>query len=96
MSINLGGRWFDEDTGTANTESYQIAAQLVAAVSETVKVTAEAGIYGTNKAVATQTDFYGAAELAWAPGGGFTSSIKGEMHQNGAYKVTFKAAKEFK
>ncbi|MVS97793.1 hypothetical protein [Devosia marina] len=96
VSINLGGRWFDEDTGTNNTEGYQVAAQLVAAVSETIKITGEVGVYGTNKAVAQQTDFYGAAELAWAPGGGFTSSVKGEAHQNGAYKVTFKAAKEFK
>ncbi|MEQ9636621.1 MAG: hypothetical protein RLW68_11135 [Devosia marina] len=97
VTINLGGRWFDEDTGTANTEGYQVAAQLVAAVSETIKITGEVGVYGTNKpAAAQQTDFYGAAELAWAPGGGFTSSVKGEVHQNGAYKVTFKAAKEFK
>ncbi|AVF05646.1 MULTISPECIES: hypothetical protein [Devosia] len=96
VSINLGGRWFDEDTGTNNTEGYQVAAQLVAAVSETITITGEVGVYGTNKAVAQQTDFYGAAELAWAPGGGFTSSVKGEAHQNGAYKVTFKAAKEFK
>jgi hypothetical protein len=39
--------------------------------------------------------FYGAAELAWAPGGGFTSSIKGEINSESAYKVTFKAAKSF-
>lgn len=97
VSINLGGRWFDEDTAAANTEGYQVAAQLVAAVSETITLTGEVGVYGTNKPAAlTQTDFYGAAELAWAPGGGFTSSVKGEVHQNGAYKVTFKAAKEFK
>ncbi|MBB4050843.1 hypothetical protein GGR20_000461 [Devosia subaequoris] len=99
VSINLGGKWFDEDNNVANNESYQVAAQLVAAVSETIKITGEIGVYGTNKAAAVatagQTDFYGAAELAWAPGGGFTSSVKGEVHQNGAYKVTFKAAKAF-
>lgn len=96
VSINLGARWFDEDTSVVDTEGYQVAAQIVAAISETLKVTGEVGVYGTTKAVATKTDFYGSAELAWAPGGGFTSSVKGEVHQNGAYKVTFKAAKEFK
>ena len=39
------------------------------------------------------TDIYGKAILAWAPGGGFTSSLAGEVHQNGAYKATFKAGK---
>jgi len=96
VSINLGGRWYDENTAIANTEGYQVAAQLVAAVTETIKITGEIGVYGTNKPVAVQqTDFYGKAELAWAPGGGFTSSIAGEAHQNGDYKVTFKAAKAF-
>ncbi len=98
VSINLGARWFDENTAVANTEGYQVAAQLVAAVTETVSITGEVGVYGTTYAVApeSQTDFYGKAQLDWKPGGGFTSSLAGEVHQNGAYKVTFKAAKEFK
>lgn len=93
VSINLGGKYFDSNNA-GGTDGYQVAAQLVAAVSETVKLTGEVGVYGS--ITANTTDFYGAAELAWAPGGGFTSSVKGEAHQNGAYKVTFKAAKEFK
>ncbi len=96
VKINLGARWFDEDTSIADNEGYQVAAQLVAAVTETVSLTGEVGVYGTTKAVAEQTDFYGKATLDWKPGGGFTSSLGGEVHQNGAYKVTFKAAKEFK
>ncbi|MHA6298879.1 hypothetical protein [Devosia sp. CAU 1758] len=92
VSINLGGKYFDDNNG--GSDGYQVAAQLVAAVSETIKVTGEVGVFGN--VTAATTDFYGAAELAWAPGGGFTSSVKGEAHQNGAYKVTFKAAKEFK
>ncbi len=92
VSVNLGGKYFDAANG--GDDGYQVAAQLVAAVSETVKVTGEVGVYGN--VTDSTTDFYGAAELAWAPGGGFTSSVKGEAHQNGAYKVTFKAAKEFK
>ncbi len=96
VKLNLGARWFDEDTTAANDETLQIAAQIVAAVSETITLTGEVGMYSTNKAVATQSDLYGSAQLAWAPGGGFTSSIKGQVHSTGAYKVTFKAAKEFK
>jgi len=93
VSINLGGKYFDSNNA-GGADGYQVAAQLVAAVSETVTVTGEVGVYGN--ITASTSDFYGAAELAWAPGGGFTSSIKGEAHQNGAYRVTFKAAKEFK
>ena len=96
VKLNLGARWFDEDTATADTETLQIAAQIVAAVSETITLTGEVGMYSTNLPVAVQSDLYGSAQLAWAPGGGFTSSIKGQVHSTGAYKVTFKAAKEFK
>jgi len=92
VSINLGGRYYNSNLSQ---DGYQVAAQLVAAVTETIKITGEIGVYGTNKPAVQQTDFYGAAELAWAPGGGFTSSLKGEAHQNGGYKITFKAAKSF-
>ncbi|MCP8882536.1 hypothetical protein NIM87_03410 [Devosia sp. XJ19-1] len=97
VKLNLGARWFDEDTSAADTETVQIAAQIVAAVSETITLTGEVGYFATNEVAATpDTDLYGSAQLAWAPGGGFTSSIKGQVHSTGAYKVTFKAAKEFK
>ncbi|WDR02977.1 hypothetical protein PSQ19_01800 [Devosia algicola] len=99
VKINLGGRYYNSNNG-AGFDGYQVAAQLVAAVTETLTATGEIGVYGTNNPVpnpgnTSQTDFYGSAQLAWAPGGGFTSSLKGEAHQNGAYKVTFKAAKSF-
>ena len=96
VKLNLGGRWFDQDATAADTETWQIAAQLVAAVSETITLTGEVGYYGTTLVGIPQSDLYGSAQLAWAPGGGFTSSIKGQVHSTGAYKVTVKAAKEFK
>jgi hypothetical protein len=109
VSLNLGGRYFDSDTALANTENYQVAASLVAALTETLTLTGEVGAYGQNSggifpgapAVATGTPgtwnstFYGAASVAWAPGGGFTSSLKGEVYGNGAYRATFNAAKNF-
>lgn len=101
ISINLGGRYFDSDTDTADTEGYQVAAQLVAAVTETLKLTGEVGVYGQNAGfngatVGTYENvWYGAAEVAWAPGGDFTTSLKGQAFSNGGYKATFKAAKTF-
>jgi len=91
VALNLGGRYYNNENG--GDDGYQVAAQLVAAVTETITLTGEVGVYGNIDA--DTSDFYGAAEAAWAPGGGFTSSLKGEAHQNGAYKVTFNAAKTF-
>lgn len=98
VDINLGGRYFRD--GLNDLDTWQVAAQIVAAVTETIKVTGEVGGYfgsaiANNNNFDNDSVFYGAAELAWAPGGGFTSSIKGEINSESAYKVTFKAAKSF-
>lgn len=93
VTLNVGGRWYhDESTGD---EAYQVAAQLVAAVTESITLTGEVGMYETDGGEADADTFYGAAAVAWAPGGGFTTSLKGEAYSNGAYKATFKAAKSF-
>ncbi|MEO8883969.1 MAG: hypothetical protein ABI377_11255, partial [Devosia sp.] len=114
VSINLGGRYFDSDVATSNNEGYQIAASLVAAVTETLTLTGEIGVYGQDSGGALKTaqapdtgtptgavkgatfstasnapgtwenTYYGAASVAWAPGGGFTSSLKGEVFSDGA------------
>jgi hypothetical protein len=97
VAINLGARYFFADT--TDEETYQVSAQLVAAVTETIKITGEIGGYFgdavTNNNHSGDPIYYGSAELAWAPGGGFTSSLKGEANSENAYKVTFKAAKSF-
>ena len=104
VAINLGARYFFDDVTAAgvnaDASTIQVAAQVVAAVTETIKVTGEIGGYfgnaiADNAAFANDSIVYGAAELAWAPGGGFTSSVKGEVNSESAYKVTFKAAKSF-
>lgn len=99
VSINLGARYFHDDFNN-DENTVQVAAQIVAAVTETIKLTGEVGGYfgsaiANNPAFANDSVIYGAAELAWAPGGGFTSSVKGEINSESAYKVTFKAAKSF-
>lgn len=103
VDINLGARYFFDDTNTVvgnDKSTWQVAAQIVAAVTETIKVTGEVGGYfgdaiADNTRFANDSVFYGSAELGWAPGGGFTSSLKGELNSESAYKVTFKAAKSF-
>ncbi len=81
VTINLGAR--------ALNGSAQVAAKLVAALTETLSVSGEVGAY-------LGADLYGTAGLAWTPGGGFTSSIEGTAHSDGAFKVVFKAAKTIK
>jgi hypothetical protein len=90
VTINMGGRWYVDANGP---DGGQAAAQLVAAVTESITLTGEIGIYVGGSLPASV--FYGAAQAAWAPGGGFTSSLKGEVYSNGAYRATFKAAKTF-
>ncbi|MBJ3785391.1 hypothetical protein [Devosia sediminis] len=96
VTINVGARWFDENTSTSNNETYQVAAELAYAVSETITVKGEVGYFHTSEVVAEPHDVYGKATLEWKPGGGFESTLAAQAHSTGAYKVTFKAAKEFK
>lgn len=107
IEINIGGKYFNEgDVGVG--DGYHVAAQLIAALTESVKLTGEIGVYGhgedtvaVNRGAglalnAASSDFYGKAELSWTPvGGGFTSTAAATAQQNGAYKVTFTAKKAF-
>lgn len=106
VSLNLGGRYFDMNTATPDNEGYQLAASVAAAVTETITLTGEVGYYGSNLPKATpgalgddinydNDVYYGSAQVAWAPGGGFTTSLKGAAYSNGAYQATFNAAKTF-
>ncbi len=110
VTIAAGFRWFDSNTDTSDSETYQGALQLITKLTETLKITGEVGYYAVGVNVAQPSNagtgqvpvsvrgddaFYGSAELAWAPGGGFTTSIKGEVNSLGGYKATFKAAKSF-
>jgi hypothetical protein len=96
VEINLGGRYFSGDLAGVDYSQSQIAAKIVASVSETITVTGEVGAYFEDNGLAYDNIYYGKAELAWKPGGQFESSIAGEVTSENAYKVTFKASKEFK
>lgn len=88
VTLNLGSRWFNNPVGGFNASQTELG--ISAAVTETITATAAVGLYTGNMIPNT---FYGKAGLAWAPGGGFTSSIEGEVNTLGGYKGTFKAAK---
>jgi len=92
VKINLGSRYFN--TTFAPSEVWQTEVGVSAAVTETLTLSAAIGMYDSSNNAAD--NFYGKAGLAWAPGGGFTSSIAGEVNSLGAYKATFKAAKDIK
>jgi hypothetical protein len=70
---------------------------LVAAVTETLTLTGAIGAVASDDIddFFGGPVFYGSAQVAWAPGGGFTSSLKGEAYSNGAWRLTTKAAKTF-
>ena len=78
---------------------WRVEAGLSAAVTETITLSAAAGFESSTAAGGTlsgTSDFYGTAGLAWAPGGGFTSSSSLTVNSLGGYKAVFKAAKSIK
>jgi hypothetical protein len=85
---------------------WRVEAGLSAGVTESITLTAAAGYESTTAAglvgsallpaSAAGADFYGTAGIAWAPGGGFTSSSSLTVNSLGGYKAVFKAAKEIK
>jgi hypothetical protein len=91
VTLNLGGRWYHNDSIDA--DGYEVAAQVEAAVTETITVTGKVGFVSSEE---SNSDlFYGSGKLAWAPGGGFTSSLEGKLNSDGAYKITSEFKKTF-
>jgi hypothetical protein len=93
VSVYLAGRYFSGTVIPA--DNYQVEAGVSAAVTETITLTAAVGAVDST-AAGTPQIFYGKGGLAWAPGGGFTSSVEGYVNSESAYKATFKAAKTIK
>ncbi|HEY4202142.1 MAG TPA: hypothetical protein VGM83_16430 [Devosiaceae bacterium] len=113
IQLNLGGRYFHDDQtdfGGIESDQWQIEAQIIASVTETVAVTGAVGVYGgditedsldpvahirTPATSGDDTAYYGSLGVAWNPGGGFSTSLTGLATSEGGYKATFKAAKTF-
>jgi hypothetical protein len=88
ITVKVGGRYFEE---TGGDDIWQVAAGVEAAVTESITLTGEVGYVED-----TVGDlFYGSAALAWAPGGGYTSSIKGTVNTADAYKIETEFKKTF-
>ncbi|WP_156387315.1 hypothetical protein [Devosia sp. Root105] len=92
VTVNVGGRWYQQNIANLG-DAWQVAAGVSAAVTESITVTGEIGFVDNS----LDDIFYGSAKLAWAPGGGYTSSIKGTVtsETNGA-DMGYKIETEFK
>lgn len=97
VTLNVGGRWYHRDV--LGSDSYQVAASVSAAVTESITLTGEVGYINDDFAPVWEA-FYGSAKLAWAPGGGYTSSIKATVGTSdgnvGAPDLGYKIESEFK
>jgi hypothetical protein len=92
VTVNVGGRWYQANI-SGQGDSYQVAAGVSAAVTESITVTGEVGYINGD----WDDEFYGSAKLAWAPGGGYTSSIKGTVTSGtDDWDVGYKVETEFK
>lgn len=93
VTVNVGGRWYEQNIANLG-DAWQVAAGVSAAVTESITLTGEIG-YVDNS---VNDLFYGSAKLAWAPGGGYTSSIKGTVTSQSTPGVDlgYKIETEFK
>ena len=110
VTVNLGGKFWHHTpyvaAGTTANDAaaaynlWRVEAGLSAGVTESITLTAAVGLESSTAAGGTNlngaSDFYGSAGVAWAPGGGFTSSSSLTVNSLGGYKAVFKAAKEIK
>lgn len=91
IKLNVGGRWWNQNH---DDNIWQVAASVEAAVTESITLTGEVG-YLSEDYHGDYDLFYGSAKLAWAPGGGYTSSIKGTINSAEAYKIETEFKKTF-
>lgn len=91
ITLNVGGRWWNQNH---EDNLWQVAASVEAAVTESITVTGEVGFLSEDYH-GDYDLFYGSAKLAWAPGGGYTSSIKGTINSEEAYKIETEFKKTF-
>lgn len=97
VTLNLGARWFhnEEITVGVDANSYQVAASVVAAVTKSITLTGEVGYVNDDGQTTTGDAFYGSGKVNWAPGGGYTSSLKGTVTSNNGYKIELEFKKTF-
>jgi len=89
VKLNVGGRW--EDYNNGDYVFYEIAAGAEAAIAENLTLSGSVGYVEAEDPLT-----YAWAKLAWAPGGGFTSSVKGTAYSTEDGESEYKIETEFK
>jgi hypothetical protein len=104
VSLNFDASWFRDARNAkaafAATDTIRIQAEIAAAVSETITITAAIGSYfgsGVYNDVPVHVDslYFGKIGVAWAPGGDFKSGLSLEANSEGGYRTEFTASKSF-
>ena len=104
VSLNLDASWFRDNVNAkaagASTDTVRVQAEIAAAVSETITLTAAVGGYfgtGVYNEAAVRIDslYYGKVGVAWVPGGDFKSGLSLEANSQGGYRTEFTASKSF-
>jgi hypothetical protein len=97
VTVKLGWRHYDNDDNRPTDTLDQVAAQVVAAVSDEVTLTGEVGaiMAGANTYNGAWSVFYGSGKAEWSPGGNFKASVKGEVNSESMVKITTTAEKSF-
>ena len=104
VSLNLDASWFRDarnaKAGNAATDTVRVQAEIAAAVSETITLTAAVGGYfgtGVYNDVPVRVDnlYYGRIGAAWTPGKDFKSGLTLEANSEGGYRTEFTASKSF-
>lgn len=96
VTLNLGGRYWDNDV--PNDALAQVAAQIVASVSDDVKVTGEIGAFANSAGSINPNSqvFYVKGQADWSPGGGVDASVSAQANTVGAWQTDFKISKSIK
>jgi hypothetical protein len=104
VSLNFDASWFRDAINAkaagAATDTVRVQAEIAAAVSETITITAAIGSYfgtGVYNEAAVRVDslYYGRVGVAWVPGGDFKSGLTLEANSEGGYRTEFTASKSF-
>jgi hypothetical protein len=104
VSLNFDASWFRDARNAkaafAATDTVRIQAEIAAAVTETITITAAIGSYfgsGVYNDVPAHVDalYYGRVGVAWVPGGDFKSGLTLEANSEGGYRTEFTASKSF-
>jgi hypothetical protein len=99
VTLNLGGKFFDPDLSVGGDSFSQAEIQVVASVTETITLTGGVGVQQQANPGALSP--YATGIVAWNPGGGFTTSLRGDVQTglnvgNGfGFRTEFNAAKTF-